>query len=71
MKWREEYRSRCVSAPEAVKAIRSGDRVWIQPSCGTPKPLIDALVARAPELIDVELVHMKTLGEAAYTQAGV
>jgi acyl-CoA hydrolase len=57
-----------VSAAQAVKAIRSGDRVWIQPSCGTPKPLIDALVARAPELIDVELVHMKTLGEAVYTR---
>lgn len=50
-----------------MKAIRSGDRVWIQPSCGTPKPLIDALVLRAPELRDVELVHMKTLGEAVYT----
>lgn len=57
-----------MSAAEAVNAIRSGDRVWIQPSCGTPKPLIDALVVRAPELIDVELVHMKTLGEAAYTR---
>ena len=68
MNWREEYRSRCMTASEAVKAVRSGDRVWIQPSCGTPKPLIDALVARAAELIDVELVHMKTLGEAEYTK---
>lgn len=68
MNWRDEYRSRCVTAAEAVKAIRSGDRVWIQPSCGTPKPLIDALMVRAPELIDVELVHMKTLGEAVYTR---
>jgi 4-hydroxybutyrate CoA-transferase len=66
--WRDEYRIRCVTAAQAVKAIRSGDRVWIQPSCGTPKPLIDALVVRAAELIDVELVHMKTLGEAVYTR---
>ncbi len=68
MNWQENYRSRCVSAELAVKVVRSGDRVWIQPSCGTPKPLIDALVARAPELADVELVHMKTLGEAVYTR---
>ena len=68
MSWREEYRGRCMTAQQAVKAICSGDRVWIQPSCGTPKPLIDALVVRAPELLDVELVHMKTLGEAAYTR---
>ena len=57
-----------MSAEHAVKAIRSRDRVWIQPSCGTPKPLIDALMVRAPELFDVELVHMKTLGEAEYTR---
>lgn len=69
MNWHEDYRRKCTSAAEAVKAVRSGDRVWIQPSCGTPKPLIDALVARAPELLDVELVHMKTLGEAEYTRA--
>ena len=68
MNWQEEYRSKCTSAAQAVRAIHSGDRVWIQPSCGTPKPLIDALVARADELIDVELVHMKTLGDAVYTR---
>lgn len=68
MNWQQEYRGKCRSARDAVKAIRSGDRVWIQPSCGTPKPLIDALVLRAPDLIDVELVHMKTLGEAIYTR---
>lgn len=68
MSWREEYRSKCVTAARAVNAVRSGDRVWIQPSCGTPKPLIDELMVRAPELMDVELVHMKTLGEAVYTR---
>ena len=68
MSWREEYKSKCMSAGLALKAVRSGDRVWVQPSCGTPKPLIDALVARAPDVIDVEIVHMKTLGEAEYTR---
>jgi acyl-CoA hydrolase len=57
-----------MSAAEALQVVRSGDRVWIQPSCGTPKPLIDALVARAPDVIDVEIVHMKTLGDAEYTK---
>jgi len=57
-----------MTAAQAVKAIRSGHRVWIQPSCGTPQPLIDALIERAPELIDVELLHMKTLGDAVYTR---
>jgi 4-hydroxybutyrate CoA-transferase len=68
VRWLDEYRSKCRSAADALKAVRSGDRIWIQPSCGTPQPLIDALVVRAPELLDVELVHMKTLGEAVYTR---
>ena len=57
-----------MTAEEAVKLVESGDRVWFGEGCGTPQPLIDALVARAPELHDVELVHMMTFGEAAYTR---
>jgi 4-hydroxybutyrate CoA-transferase len=57
-----------MSAEQALKAVRSGDRVWIQSGCGTPSVLVDALVARAPEVIDVEIVHMKTLGNADYTK---
>jgi acyl-CoA hydrolase len=48
--------------------VNSGDRVWIQSGCGTPSALVDALVARAPSLRNVEIVHMKTLGEAVYTR---
>jgi 4-hydroxybutyrate CoA-transferase len=68
MSWREEYRAKCVSAAEALGAVRSGDRVWIQSGCGTPSTLVNALVARAPELHDVEVVHMMTLGSADYTK---
>jgi 4-hydroxybutyrate CoA-transferase len=68
MSWREEYRAKCRSAAQALAAVRSGDRVWIQSGCGTPSTLVDALVARAPELHDVEVVHMMTLGSADYTK---
>ena len=68
MTWSEEYQSKRMSAAQALEAVRSGDRVWIQSGCGTPSALVDALVARAPELRDVEIVHMKTLGGADYTQ---
>jgi acyl-CoA hydrolase len=57
-----------MEAAQALDAVRSGDRVWIQSGCGTPSPLVDALVARAPELHNVEIVHMKTLGNADYTK---
>ncbi|HTV13556.1 MAG TPA: acetyl-CoA hydrolase/transferase C-terminal domain-containing protein [Acidobacteriaceae bacterium] len=68
MSWRDEYRAKCVSAAEALGAVHSGDRVWIQSGCGTPSTLVNALVARAPELFDVEVVHMMTLGSADYTK---
>jgi len=68
MNWREEYRNKCMDAAQALEAVRSGDHVWIQSGCGTPSPLVDALIARAPVLRNVEIVHMKTLGDADYTK---
>lgn len=68
MNWRQEYLRKCVDAREALESVCSGDRVWIQSGCGTPSVLVDALVARAPEVLDVEIVHMKTLGNAEYTR---
>ncbi len=71
MNWVDIYRSRVTTAPEAVKAIESGDRVWIHPGCNTPTRLIDAMVARAPELEDVEVVHILTLADAPYAEPGM
>jgi len=53
---------------QALKLVRSGERVWVQSGCGTPSVLLDALVECAPELRNVEIVHLKTLGEAVYTR---
>jgi len=68
MTWNEEYRQKQMSAGEALEAVHSGARVWIQSGCGTPSPLVNALVARSSELRDVEIVHMMTLGSADYTR---
>lgn len=68
MNWREEYRSKCKDGAQALEAVRPGDRIWIQSGCGTPSTLVNALVARAQSLRDVEIVHMKTLGSADYTR---
>ncbi len=71
MKWMERYRRSVTTADEAVKDIRSGDRVWIHPGCNTPVRLIEAMVARAPELENVEVVHILTLGPAPYAEPGM
>ncbi len=68
MNWREEYQKKCVNAAQAVEVVRSGHRVWIQSGCGTPSVLVQALVARASDVRDVEIVHMMTLGSADYTR---
>jgi acyl-CoA hydrolase len=53
---------RIVSPQEAVSGIRSGERVYLQCAAATPSVLLDALVARASELVDVEVVHLHTEG---------
>ncbi len=55
-----------VTAEEAVKLIRSGDRVLVQAASATPQTLLKAMVARASELRDVEIVHIHTEGYAEY-----
>ncbi len=57
---------RVVSAEEAVASIRSGERVFVQGAAATPERLLDALVARAPELEDVRIVHLHVDGRAPH-----
>lgn len=52
-----------ITATEAVKTIKSGDRVFIQGSAATPIHLIKALQSRHWELKDVELVSITTIGD--------
>ena len=68
MIWSEDYQRKRMSAAQALEAVTSGARVWIQSGCGTPSVLVDALVARAAFLRKVEIIHMKTLGAADYTR---
>jgi 4-hydroxybutyrate CoA-transferase len=51
-----------VTAAQAVSGIRSGDSIYVQCAAAVPSVLLDALVARAPELRDVSLIHLHTEG---------
>jgi acyl-CoA hydrolase len=55
-----------VSAEEAVKVIKSGDRVYLQAAAAAPTVLANALTERASELKNVEICHLHTEGEARY-----
>ncbi len=53
---------RIVSPEEAVAGIKSGDQIYVQMASAAPTHLLDALVARAPELRDVTLTHLHLEG---------
>ncbi len=57
-----------MTAEDAVKVIKSGDRVFVHGVAAVPHVLLNAMVARADELRDVELVHLHTEGAAPYAQ---
>ena len=56
-----KYRSKLCAADEAVRMIRSGQRVFIGSSCGEPQHLVDALMDNADHFSDVEIVRLLSL----------
>ena len=62
MSWQEIYKSRMMSAQDAAKIIKSGDRFWTPLCLGQPAMLIMDLIAdRVDELQDVEYLNALTL----------
>ena len=59
-----KYKS--ISAQEAVKAIKSNDRVFIQAAVAAPQSLINAMAERHEELRNVEVCHLHIEGDAPY-----
>ena len=57
------FRTKYVTAAEAVSGIKTGDRVFIHGSAATPAPLVKALQARHQEISQVELVSITTMGD--------
>jgi 4-hydroxybutyrate CoA-transferase len=53
---------RIVTPAEAVAGICSGDQVYVHCAAAAPSVLLDALVARAPELESVGVVHLHIEG---------
>jgi acyl-CoA hydrolase len=57
------------NARAALAAVTSGQRVFVHGGAATPLRLLDGLVERAAELVDVELIHLHTVGAARYADA--
>ncbi len=52
----------CKTPGEAVQLVISGQRVFVHGSAATPSSLVGALLDRAGEITDVELVSISTFG---------
>jgi len=66
MDWKSLYHARIVTAEEAVRVIKSGQRLFLTGNVSVPFRVLDALVAYAPELRDVEICQALTVGNPAY-----
>ncbi len=60
------YRNKVVSAQDAVKIIQSNQRLYLGGGAGVPHRVLDALVERASELRNVEIVHVLIFGDAPH-----
>lgn len=68
MGWKERYQNKKTNAQEAVKHIKSGDRVVFGHACGEPQILIQAMMDNADSYRDVEIVHMVAMGKGQYAK---
>lgn len=68
MSWTELYRDKVCTAQEAVQAINSHDRIFLTGNCSVPTEILGALVDRAHEVEDVEIIQALTVGPADYVK---
>ena len=66
MDWKQYYQSHRMTAQEAVRLIKSGDRVFLTGNCSVPLHLLSALVEHAPNLQNVELCQALTVAGSEY-----
>jgi acetyl-CoA hydrolase len=71
MDWNTIYKSRVTSAEAAVKAIKSGNRVFMTGNVSVPQQLLAALVKQAPKLKNVEICQALSAGPADYVSPGM
>jgi acetyl-CoA hydrolase len=63
--WIPTYNERRRRAREAVETIQSGSRVFLSGNCSVPQTLLAALCERAPNLTNVEIAQVLTLGDTS------
>jgi len=69
MTWHAEYKRKLKTAEEALQAVVSGSRIWMQANSGTPLALMKALAEQSPRLRNVKISHLLTWGSLPTAEA--
>lgn len=68
MDWNSIYQSRIVTAEDAARVVKSGDRIFLTGNVSVPQKILAALVEYAPNLENVEVCQALTIGPADYVK---
>jgi acyl-CoA hydrolase/GNAT superfamily N-acetyltransferase len=66
--WRTRWRHKLVDLKTAISLIKRGDHIFVGGGAGAPTPLLEGLVKYREGLLDHEVVHILTLGEAPHVK---
>lgn len=69
MEWKDIYKNRVKDIDQALKMIKSGDRVVLGHAVGEPMYVVDKLVEKYKEYKDVEIVQLVAMGESKFALA--
>ena len=64
--WQELYMKKQMTAKDAICKIKAGDRIFIGTGCAKPQALVNELVSADNEIVDAEIYHFLTQGDAPY-----
>ena len=66
-----QYKKKLTTAEEAVRCIKSHDRIFVSANAATPFSILEALAGRKDELSDVEVNHVLLIGDDPFSRAGM
>ncbi len=67
-RWKEDFAPYIQTPEQAAKNVKPGQRVFVGTGCAEPLRMVQALADRAPQLSDVEVLHLLTFGDAPYAR---
>lgn len=62
-KWTEKYKKKVLTAGQAIRKIKRGERIFLGTGCGVPYHLVQELAEHSSQMADNEIVHLLTLGD--------